>query len=302
MTNAQTIGTCFGFAVRSSLPFYYLRSGDGEPLDVSAPSCIDDGDVGELLIEWAPTPQSPFEGRLFKKATRLFLQMGGAGWFVIDTEESSITLPEQADLVRREERLWSLPATLCFLARGDLPLHAAAVEVDGDALVIGAPRTFGKTTLAAGFVNAGYRLLSEDITCLRIASDTLAIPGPAMLRVRPDVAERMEIKHATQLGETDDRVHFALEEDARGDGRPVPVRAVVLLRESDDGFRLESAPSTEVVRDLWPLTFGLPTEHDRARAFAGLVDLARFVPISNLYRPRRFEDLAATVEYLVDAF
>jgi hypothetical protein len=296
-----TIGTCFGFAIRSSLPFHYLRSGDGLALTVSASSHIPgDGELGELLAEWTPTPQAPFAGRLYRQATRLLLQIGHAEWFVIDTEEPSITVPEAADVVRREERLWNLPVTLCFLARGDLPLHAAAVEVEGQALVFGAPRTHGKTTLAAAFVNAGYRLLSEDVTCLRIASDILAIPGPAMLRVRPDVAERLEIKNVTRLDESDDRVHFALEETTRGDGNPIPVRAVVLLRESEDGFRLEPLPSAETLRDLWPLTFGLPGEHNRARTFAGLVDLARSVPISNFYRPRRIEDLPRTVEYLVD--
>ena len=56
---------------------------------------------------------------------------------------------------------------LCFRARGDTALHAAAVEVDGQAVVLGAPGTFGKTTLAAAFHAAGHRLLSEDTTCIR---------------------------------------------------------------------------------------------------------------------------------------
>ena len=300
MTDAQTIGTCFGFAVRSSLPFHYLRGGDGEALSVSVSSQVERGDPGELIIEWTPTPDRPFDAALYRRENRFLLRMGRAGWYAIDTEEPRITVPEDADVIRREERLWSLPVTLCFLARGDLPLHAAAVEVDGKAVILGAPRTFGKTTLAAGFVNAGYRLLSEDVTCLRVASDPLAIPGPAMLRVRPDVAERMDVENATKLPGSDDRVHLALAESARGDGNPVPVRALVLLREGEDGFRLESVPSADAIRDLWSLTFGLPTNSDRANAFAKLVDLTRSVPTSNLYRPRRIEDVPATVEYLVD--
>jgi hypothetical protein len=255
---------------------------------------------GELVIKWTPTPALPFDAVLYRDEGRFLLRMGRAGWFVIDTEEARIDVPDDGDPIRREERLWSLPATLYFLARGDLPLHAAAVEVDGEALVFGAPRTFGKTTLAAGFVNAGYRLLSEDVTCLRISNDPQAIPGPAMLRVRPDVAERMEINSVTQVGRSDDRVHLALAASARGDGSPVPVRALVLLRESADGFRLDRVSSADAIRDLWALTFGLPTTTHRATAFARLGDLTRSVPTSNLYRPRRIEDVPATVEYLVD--
>ena len=252
------------------------------------------------MIEWKPTPTLALDAALYRQGTNFLLRMAGIGWFVVDPDEPSIVLPDVPNVVRREELLWSLPVTLCFLARGDLPLHAAAVEVDGEAIILGAPRTFGKTTLAAGFVNAGYRLLSEDVTCLRIASAPLAIPGPAMLRVRPDVAERMEVENVTKLPGSDDRVHLALAESARGDGNPVPVRALVLLREGEGGFRLESVPSANAIRDLWSLTFGLPTKTDRANAFAKLVDLTRSVPTSNLYRPRRIEDIPATVEYLVD--
>jgi hypothetical protein len=296
----KTSGTCFGFAVSSSLPFHYLRSGEGEPLAISAPSHVPEDGMGELVIEWTPTPTLPFAAVLYREGTRFLLSMGTAGWFVIDPDEPSIVLPDDPDGVRREERLWNLPVTLCLIARGYLPLHAAAIEVDGEALVFGAPRTFGKTTLAAAFVSAGYRLLSEDLTCLRIGEKVDVLPGPAMLRVRPDVAERLDIKRATRLGEDDDRVHFAIDEAERGDGSPVPLRGIVLLRADDAGHRLEPVPATEAVRDLWPLTFGLPTAEDRGRAFAGLVDLVRSFPVSNLHRPARFEELPATVEYLVE--
>ena len=300
MTAEPAVGTCFGFAVRSSLPFHYLRGGVGEALDVSAPSSPPDGRKGELILEWTPTPALPFEGRLYRDGSCFCLWIANSGWFFVDTQAPSVTLPDEPDIVRREERLWSVPAILCFLARGDLPLHAAAVEVGGEALVLGAPRTFGKTTLAAAFLSAGYRLLSEDVTCVRVGNVPLVIPGPAMLRVREDVAERLEIRHAKRIGVPDDRVHFAVDPAVRGDCCPVPLRAIVLLRQSGNGFRVEPVPAMQAVRDLWRLTSKLPTDRDRARCFAGVVDLARSVPIRNLYRPLRIDDLPATVAFIVD--
>ena len=296
---APTIGTCFGFAVRSSLPFYFLRAGGGEPIEISEPSCVEERGSRELVFEWKPTPTRPLDAALYRQGASFLLRMGRMGWFVVDPDEPSIALPEAPNVVRREQLLWSLPITLCLLARGYVPLHAAAVEVDGEAIIFGAPRTFGKTTLAAGFVNAGYRLLSEDLTCLCIGSSVEVLPGPAMLRIRPDVAEQLALRHATELESTDDRVHFAIEEGKRGDGSPVPLRAIVLLRQSDNGFRIESVAAAQAVPDLWSLTFGLPTDRDRGRAFANLVALASSIPVSNLYRPIRIEHLAATVEYLV---
>jgi hypothetical protein len=301
VTAPRSPGTCFGFAVRSSLPFHYLRAGAGSPLEVSAPSTVDDGDSGETLFEWAPSSRFPLAGRLARAEPGFRLWVDTWGWFVIDPDALRVTVPETSNVVRREERLWSIPAMLCFLARGDAALHAAAVEVDGQAVVLGAPGSFGKTTLAAAFHAAGYRLLSEDTTCIRGAEAPLVVPGPAMLRLRHDVAEQLELPNATAVGTVeDDRVHLALDPSVRGDCSPVPLRAIVLLRHADKGFRIEPASHDQAVRDLWALSFRLPTDADRARCFTQVVDLARSVPVWNLYRPVTMRDLPATVDFVVD--
>ena len=296
-------GTCFGFAVRSSLAFHYLRargSADGE-LEVSAPSTVEDADSGEVLLEWTPSSRFPLAGRLLRADPGFRLWVETWGWFLIDPEARRVTLPDTLNVVRREERLWSIPAMLCFQARGDTAVHAAAVEVDGQAVVLGAPGTFGKTTLAAAFHAAGYRLLSEDTTCIRASERPLVVPGPAMLRLRHDVAGQLEIPNATPVGTVDDdRVHLALDPAVRGDCSPIPVRAIVLLRHADEGVRIEPAPRTQAVRDLWALAFRLPTDADRARCFTAVADLARLVPVWNLYRRLTMRDLRAAVDCVVE--
>lgn len=301
MTGEPSPGACFGFAVRSSLPFHYLRSGPGQPLDVTAPSAetdTADGD-GELLLEWKPSSRFPLAGRLFRDARGFRLWVDTWGWFVVDTARPHVTLPETLNVVRREERLWSIPAMLCFLARGDLALHAAAIELDGEAVVLAAPGTFGKTTLAAAFHCAGYRLLSEDTACVRPHDPPLVIPGPAMLRLRHDVAERLGVPRATEVGTVaDDRVHLALDPAGRGNSDPVPLKAIVLLRRDEDGLRIERVEPAQAVRDIWALSFRLPTAADRARCFEQAADLARAVPVWNLHRALTFEDLPATVDFV----
>jgi hypothetical protein len=184
--------------------------------------------------------------------------------------------------LRTEERLWGIPALLCFRARGDLPLHAAAVETDGGAVLIAAPRTYGKTTTAAAFHRAGRRVLAEDTSCVRLDGGAHVVPGPAMLRLRPDVASRLELPRARRLAADDDRVHFALAEP--GDCSPVPLRAVVLLEEAEQAAALEPVEQPEAIRDLWALSFRLPTEEDVSRSFAGVADLAAAVPAFRLRR------------------
>lgn len=264
---------------------------------VTSPTPVGD-ETAELVAEWTPTPDHPLHGRLVRTPGGFRVWTADAGWFQIDTQRPSITLPDMAHTVRREEHLWAIPAMLCFLARGDLPLHAAAVEIDGEAVVIGAPRASGKTTLAAALLNAGHRLLSEDVTCVRPGDVPSVIPGPAMLRVRRDIANQLEIRNATSVSEPDDRVHLAIARDMRGDCTPIPLRAIVLLRTSDDAPRLDTLAPRDAIRGLWPLASRLPSRAGLARSFEDLVDVVGHVPVWSLRRRLRIEELPATVDVL----
>jgi hypothetical protein len=291
------LGTCFGYEVRSSLAFRYLRGGTGAPLTVS--NGVDDSPepAGRLLREWRPIPGRQLHARLYRDAAfRLWIDE--VGWFTIDPRIPSVAVPEAADTVRREERLWGIPSVVTFLQRGDTPLHAAAVEVNGNAVLLAAPSRFGKTTLAAGFHAAGFRLLAEDLCCLRTGREAAVVPGPAMLRLRPDVAQALRLPAVEQVGEADDRIHFALAEETRGDCSPLPLRGIVLLRESTNSLSLDRVPPAEAIRELWTLSFKLPTEADHARCFGDLAGLAEAVPVWNLARPLSLESLPTTVRYI----
>jgi hypothetical protein len=221
----------------------------------------------------------------------------GGGTFHIDPHAPSVDLPiGLGSTVRREERLWGVPALLCFLARGDLPLHAAAVDVDGDAILLAAPGYAGKTTLAAGFEAAGHRVLSEDVSCIRLSSPPTLVPGPAMLRVRRDLAGRLELPGAREIAVGDDRVHFSLDRSRRGDCTPLPIRSVVFLRRSDGDVALERVPAADALRDLWALSFRLPTSEDRERCFQSIATLADAIRVWNLSRRLRLGGLRHVIE------
>jgi hypothetical protein len=294
----RNVGTCFGYGVRSSLAFRYLRGGTGPPLAVSN-TADDSAEPDErLVLEWPPISGRQLHARLYHdEVFRLWI--AEVGWFTIDPRVPSIALPEAEDTVRREERLWGIPSVVAFLHRGDTPLHAAAVEVNGDAVLLAGPSRFGKTTLAAGFHGAGFRILAEDLCCLRAGPDAAVVPGPAMLRLRRDVADALRLPAVERVGEDEDRIHLALGGEARGDCAPVPIRGIVLLRESTNGLSLERVPAAEAIPELWTLSFRLPTEADRARCFKDVAGLADAVPVWNLARPLDLRSLAATVRYIV---
>ena len=289
-------GACYGFEVRSSLPLAYLRDGTGDPLEIAAPADEGEGSDDVLLMEWRPTSGLPLEARLYAAGRAFRLWIAGGGWFSIDPEARRIEAPADGGL-RTEERLWGIPALLCFRDRGDLPLHAAAIEVDGGAVLLAAPRTYGKTTMAAAFHREGHRVLSEDTSCVRAGPEPAIVPGPAMLRVRHDVAERLALPRARRLGQDDDRVHYALEEP--GDCTPVPLRAAVFLDEATGAAGLEPVEQPEAIRDLWALSFRLPTEQSVADSFTGIVDLAASVPAFRLRRPLDLDALDDHVALVV---
>jgi hypothetical protein len=296
----QSAGTCFGFAVHSSLAFEYLRHGDGEPLTVSEPSRPPEGEPGELVQRWWRTTNEPFETSLYRDGACFRVEMTGSSWFHVDPQQASVAVPEDANTVRREERLWGLPAILCFLARGDVQLHAVAVEIDGGAVVIAAPQFHGKTTIAVTFHNAGLRMLSEDVICIRNLPEPHVVPGPAVLRVRPATAERIEVVDVEEVGIRDNRIHYSIAPERRGTCDPLPLRAILMLRESANGFRLERPAAADAVKDVWPLSFSLPSAEDRARCFAAITDLCRAVPPQNLYRPFRLEELPGLVGFVAE--
>jgi hypothetical protein len=292
-------GTCFGFEIDSDLSFLYLRAG-GEGTRLR----IDEGPEqlapeGEPLLEWDWRPRQDYLARLYVDQDDFRFWTSREGSFSIRPGIPAISVPQSRDRVRREMRLWGIPTVLCFIRRGDLSLHAASVDVDGSAILLAAPGRFGKTTLASGFLNAGYRLLSEDVSCFRLLPEPQALPGPMLLRVRRDVYEQIELPGTYPVLSEPERVHLTADGSLRGDGSPVPIRAVVFLREGRGTTLMERVEPAQGLPDLWALSWKLPTDADRARCFRGTASLATSVPMWNLYRELRMDQLQEVVETIV---
>lgn len=295
----ETQGTCFGYGVRSRVRFQCLRDGTGPLLDVASPREQTPERPLDLLMEWTPRPAQPAQARLYGSGAHYWLWSDAGTWTLIEPDAPRIVPAPAADAALLEEQVWTIPAALCLLHRHDLVLHAGAVEVEGRALLLAAEGHTGKSTLAAAFAQAGYRVLSEDVSCLRTGSATAVVPGPSLLRLRPDVTPHLTIPGSRLLRRSPSRVTLALDPERRGSCDPVPLRAVLLLEGSANGFTRERIPAAEGIRRLWPLAFHVPLDRWRARCFTQLAHVAAEVPIFTFARPLRLKELRATVEYLV---
>jgi hypothetical protein len=69
------------------------------------------------------------------------------------------------------------------------PLHATAVTVGNRAVAFLADCGFGKSTLAAAFLQAGHRLITDDLLLLQTTMRRiLAFPGPSRIKLFPEMA------------------------------------------------------------------------------------------------------------------
>jgi hypothetical protein len=254
------------------------------------------GPTGEVIMSWAARPEYPHAVTLSQCGDRYTLESDNLGWFQVDRSRASIVMSESPEPMRREVGLWGIPAALCAIDRGDVAVHAAAVEVAGSAILLAAPGHFGKTTLAAAFLRAGHGVLGEDFMLCRSGAVPAVFPGPAMLRVRTDVFERVQFPGTTAVLTSMGRVYLALDDVRRRYSAPVPLRAIVFLRPASGPIELRRVPMAQALRDLWSLSFMLPADEDRARCFRSLGAMVSGVPAWDLSRPLEFGMLDRTVE------
>lgn len=71
---------------------------------------------------------------------------------------------------------WAMNACISGTAHQYLMLHAAVVERHGLAAILPAPPGSGKSTLCAGLIHAGWRLLSDELTLLSLDGPLTATP------------------------------------------------------------------------------------------------------------------------------
>lgn len=293
----QPQGAVFGFDVSSPFDFQTLRVPSGLDVLEIVPQALGSLDTGHLPIVDVVQPQ--FAARIYHDGVTYRLWVDGVGWFDVDPRVPRITVPVKTMSAEHEELIWGVPALLSFLDRGDCSLHAAAVEVAGEAIVFVAPHAHGKSTLAAAFARRGFRVLSEDLTCVRLESRPAVVPGPAALRLRNDVAGELGIDRGRRLNGRHERTRYALTNP--GDCRPVPILALLLLSRCDDGIRLEPEHPMQSISHLWQSSFRVTRAHEH-RCFEAVCDLAKELPILRLHRPLRLDALDATVDSVLESF
>lgn len=100
--------------------------------------------------------------------------------FIVDAIEPFTPLPRDQSLPMLE---WGLNWCITAYSQHILVIHAASVARGNRAVILPAPPGSGKSTLCAALVNRGWRLLSDELTLIRLdTGELMGLARPVSLK------------------------------------------------------------------------------------------------------------------------
>jgi hypothetical protein len=122
-----------------------------------------------------------------------YVRWDGVGEFLVSGDGRHISGCQAEQASSESFQVYMLGQALSFalVKQGFEPLHATAVVVGDRTVAFLGTSGAGKSTLAACFLEAGHRLLTDDLLMLEESNGRIvAYPGPPRLKLFPEVAYR----------------------------------------------------------------------------------------------------------------
>lgn len=283
----------FGLEIASAIAMPALAPANSESVDVTV-------DVGPVSPEEAA---DAFRFRSWvARPGRLVLDIPGLARFeIVDGARIRIapfTGVEPEDCAAHVQG--SAMAAL-LQQRSVLPLHAASIETDRGAVLVTGSSGVGKSTLLAGLLEHGFRLLCDDVTAARIDArgEVHAVPAFPAMRIWRDSAEHFghDVARLRQVRGELEKYYVPV---ARFRDEPQKIHAVVFLRSPHQtlaGLRKLPDPdrTSELVRCGFRKNYlvGLGKRDLQFRTVAALDRQARLFVLRRPPQGSTPEDLAA---------
>jgi hypothetical protein len=288
----------YGLSIRSNLPLSGVlasRSAEEPDVDVIL-GCLPPRMTGtDPHVCVFPRPRAGTDGdrpalmaRRFTATGDFLLSYEDGAEFAVDCLGTQVWACWPETLTVDDVSTYLLGPILGFLLRlrGVTCLHASAVEVNGRGIAILGPPGAGKSTLAAGFANAGFAVLSDDVApVVNRRGEFTVQPGYPRLRLWPDSVQALygSVDLLPRITPTWDKRHLDLTDRRyRFLDRPAPLSAIYVLDERTDGTPLiETMRPRDAVLALVANTYAnyLLDVDMRAQEFGELETLATAVPL-----------------------
>ena len=198
-----------------------------------------------------------------------------------------------------EANLMNFVLSASLTLRGEEPLHATVVELEGRAIGLLGLSGAGKSTLAAYLISRGADLITDDMLRVAFVGDAvLAYPGPYRLKLLEEAGNRylpaaLADGHFNPLS---GKIMVRPREAVKAGRWPVPLSALLHIGDPDGQGEVEGVSSvrlagvdlaTIVISSTMDTRYALPDRLARQIRFAARV--AGVLPVHQLRYPRRFD-------------
>ena len=192
--------------------------------------------------------------------------------------------------------------SFALIQQGFDPVHATVVTIDGMGAAFVGYSGFGKSSLAAAFLAAGHRLLTDDLLVLTEgAAGFSAHPGPPRLKLYPTAARRLLPRaQGTQIMPTTPKLLIPLgrRQTARS---AIPLRAMYMLvspvprRRRATAVTIQRLGPTQACLAMVRNTFNssIVDAGRLSRQFSLATRIADRIPVKRLSYRRSYAGLAA---------
>lgn len=243
MTDRRYRHRLYGLEIASDLQLPDAAPGSGAPPDV---------EIKLASVAPARGLGAPFASALEIAPSLLRFDVPGTARFQVEGGRTvTVDLAPEAD---GRDILLCLQGTALgalLLQRGDLPLHANAIDAGGYAVAFAGPSGAGKSTLALHFQQRGYPVLTDDLCAVRRADygAMQAWPGVRRLKLLAATldAAGLDSREAEPVGPGMEKLGWPA--GALPDWRGRPLRAVYCLQPHGVGaaFAIERLRGVEAI-------------------------------------------------------
>ena len=205
--------------------------------------------------------------------------------------------------------LFGQALSFALVRQGLEQVHAAVLGIEDAAIGFLGDCTFGKSTLAAYFVRAGHRLLTDDLLMIdRRTNAPIALPGSGRIKLEPDSALALlsDTTRGVLLNPDSSKRSFPLTEDCvQRTGLPLTHLFVLPAPDERDGItEVEIHPLSRagLFQELLKSSFNVET-FDRPRLekhFEFVAELASDVEGFSLRYPSGLHHLRQVREAVVE--
>jgi hypothetical protein len=216
-------------------------------LSVTAPGeeSVADGPAADVVMRRGPVSRqledAKHKGPTWQATDRqVLLVLPGVVRFLM-TEGCEIVVEPEGNAAEDDFRIFLLSSAMGTLLhqRGALVLHAAAVAVNGEAVLFCGSSGAGKSSLVAALCASGYPLIADDVCLLHKGASARAMVSPdgCKLKLWADALENLPLSASRDGAVRPGIRKYWVDPPTPALQSAVPVRAVYFLRVEAAPFR-----------------------------------------------------------------